>query len=219
MSDDALDEHPGGRLEGLITAWANREDRFDDWVREVSRAYFSSRLRLEGASKLLGTTPAELQAVLMLATLDDADLAKLASAPPPKTTWLSLAGAKTLGIEAALEALQHLPSGESPFHAVEDAITRVEGPTALYRVGQLPGATLARMASKAKQYGLLRPQDRQALVSFGIMKQTGKPLSPRQMAYAFNLLTKLLDGGAIKRDSPDADQADCDAVLDALSVE
>jgi hypothetical protein len=217
-----VDNGPGasstGRVGDLVESWAADRVPFDAWVRRVSRAFFASRLRLEGAAKLLGTTPAELQAVLSLATLEDDDLALFTGPPPPRTTWLTFAHSTTDGIEAGLEALRTLPAGESPFHAVEDAVRAVEGPGVLQRVAELSGTTFVHMGEKAKQYNQLGTKGPGALQSMGRQKRTGKPLTPRQVAYAYNLLEELADRGAVRRDSPDDDQADCDAVLDALGL-
>ena len=119
-SDEEPMSEPEGRIESLVSTWTSGPARpFDDWLREVSVAYFASGMRLEGASKLLETTPAELQGALSLATLDDDDLAVLAGVRPPKTTWLSFAMATSAGVRAGADALRGLNDGESPFHAVE----------------------------------------------------------------------------------------------------
>jgi hypothetical protein len=215
-TSDSDFEQGTGRLGRLIESWSTR-GRFDDWVVDVSEAYIASRLRLEGAAKLLDTTPAELQAVLNLATLDEEELRLIGENPPPKTTWLTFALASREGIEAAIAALGAMPVGASPFHTVRDAIHGVEGPTVLERVAALTGPDILHMWSKAKQYGLLSPKSQKALESMGKQKRTGRPLTPRQTAYLYDLLRQLADGGAVRRDSPDGDQDVCDAVLDAIA--
>jgi hypothetical protein len=58
--------------------------------------------------------------------------------------------------------------------------------------------------------------DRSALVSFGRTIRSGRPLTQRQAAYALSLVQQLIDGGAVRRHSPDEDQEVCDVVLDAV---
>jgi hypothetical protein len=206
-----------GRQESLVDAWASAVP-FDDWVRAVAGAYLASHQRLEGAAKLLGTTPVELQAVLNLATLDDEELAILSESPPPKTTWLSLALSSRGAIEAALVALREMPQGASPYHTVHAAIATVDGPGEHERIAALPGSTIVHMAEKAKQYNLLGEGGQKALADIGKRKRTGSALTAPQVGYLSRLLRQLSDGGAVRRDSPDGDQSDCDAVLDALGV-
>jgi len=50
----------------------------------------------------------------------------------------------------------------------------------------------------------------------GMQKKNGRPLTPLQVAYAHSLLEQLADTKVVRRESPDGDQAACDAVLDAL---
>ena len=216
-SADGLEGTDVGRLEGLVKSW-NSEASFDDWVRSVSDSYLASHQRLEGAAKLLGTTPVELQAVLNLATLDDEDLALLGDPIPPKTTWLALATASRPAIETALAALHRMPHGASPSRTVDEAIQEIDGPDQADRIAGLSGATIVHMAKKAKQYGLLGDRGTKALEDLGSQKRTGRALTGAQVGYLTRLLAKLADGGAIRRDSPDGDQQHCDSVLDALGL-
>jgi hypothetical protein len=170
---------------------------------------------LEAAARLAETRPAELAAVLELATLEDEVLELLDEDVPPSTTWFTLASASDEGLRAALTALRE--GGEaSPTQAVRSAISTVEGPATVERVAHLEPAVFNHLAKKAKQYDLLRPRDRQALVSFGRMIRSGRPLTQRQSAYALSLVQQLVDGGAVRRRSPDGDQEVCDVVLDAV---
>jgi hypothetical protein len=205
-----------GRLEQLIEAWSGQGD-FDVWVRRVSDAYFASMLRLEAAARLVRTTPAELQAVLNLASIEDNDLEKIARARPPKTTWLTLATASPAAIDAALRALAEMDPHASPYHTVQNAVGSIEGPGVQDRVAALSGATIVHMGKKATQYNVLSPNQRKALLDIGKRKRTGTSLTPPQVAYLTSLLQQLREAGAIKPDSPDGDQQECDAVLAALA--
>jgi len=182
----------------------------------VSEAYLASHQRLEGAAKLLGANPVELQAVLNLATLDDDELAIMSKSPPPKTTWLSLADASRPAIEQAISALGRMSTGDSPFQTVQEAIGRVDGPAEQDRVASLPSATISHMAKKSTQYNLLGDTGQKAMADFARRKRVGNALTGAQVGYMTRLLGKLVDGGAVRRDSPDGDQDHCDAVLDAL---
>jgi hypothetical protein len=208
-----------GHIAELMRAWNEKQETpFAVWVRSVSKTYYEIRLNLEGAARLLATNVAELQAVLNLATMDDADLELLSSAVPPKTTWFVFAGASSEGVQAGLDALKALGDDASPFQVVYEAVRSVSGPDVSDRVAALPGAVLGHMARKAKQYDLLSPRSRKFLVDIARRKGSGTPLSPRQVAYSVNVLTELVEHGAVSRPSPDDDQEHCNAVLDALGL-
>lgn len=209
------DDEGVGRLEALIDAWNSVDRGFTDRVRLVSQSFFESRLRPEAAAKLLETTVAELEAVLHLAAMDDDDLGLLDSFAPPKTTWFSLSSVSGDVIRRALDAVRQLPEGESPAMAVQAAIEAAK-PSVQTRVAALSGDVISRMATKAKDYGLLNPTARNFMASAARTLRRGDRLSPRQTAWLSELLSELAARGAVKRDSPDDDQSDCDAVLDAL---
>lgn len=215
MPFDDIQDHEPDRVLAFTDAYGASREPFSAWVREVSRSYLSSRLTLEAASRLAGARPAELAAVLELATLEDDELELLDEDVPPSTTWFALAGASSEGLRAALAALREDDTA-SPTRAVRSAIHAVEGPAAVERVVGLDPAIFGHLARKAKQYDLLRPRDRSALVSFSRQLRSGRTLTQRQAAYALSLVQQLVDGGAIRRRSPDEDQDVCDAVLDAL---
>lgn len=215
------DEQPvmAGHIAELMRTWNSRAERpFGEWVRSVSKTYYDNRLSLEGAARLLASSVAELQAVLYLATMEDADLELLSTSVPPKTTWFAFAGADGDGVKAGLEALRSLAPNSSPFQAVEEAVRSVTGPDVSDRVGALTGTVLGHMAHKAKQYNLLSPKARKFLGSIAKRKGSGTPLSPRQIAWAVTILSELVENGAVTRSSPDGDQDHCDAVLDALGI-
>jgi hypothetical protein len=216
---EADESNLGDSLEMLRDAWgAEANTPFDVWVRMVSEAFLASSLDLQPAARLLDTTAAELDAALRLATLEDETLTVLAAGTaPPRTTWYALAGASLTGIRAGLAALETLSLDEPASIAVEHAVRTVEGPSPLERVAALGGPVFGHMARKAKRYNLLRPQSRKFLVDIAIRRGGGKTLTEKQAAYALNVLTDLVDGGAVRSPSPDGDQDICDEVLRALA--
>jgi len=207
---------PESGIRGLVEAWDVPRNPFDYWVRRVSKSFFASRLRLEAAARWLKTSPAELAAVLQLATMEDGALAMLDSDVPPKTTWFAFADADSRGVQAGLEALRRKPPGTSSYQAVDEAVRGTTGPRASDRVAKLSGNIIFHMGKKAEQYRSLRDKDWKALKSMGMQKKNGRSLTPLQVAYAHSLLEQLADAKVVRRDSPDGDQAACDAVLDAL---
>jgi hypothetical protein len=204
------------RVEAFVNAWIRERSPFATWVRDVAQAFASSSLQPEGAAHLVGTTPAELEAVLKLATMEDDDLELLNPHPPSKTTWFLLADATNDGVVAAIDALGTGSANEPPSQVVIEALRTVEGPPAAERIAALPAATLGHLAKKAKQYDLLTPKARAFLGSIATRKKSGQSLTPRQVAYAQNLIDDLIAGGALKRKSPDNDQKIVDEILDAV---
>ena len=218
MNSAVEDAEPRDPLEDLAAVWADEERTpFDLWLRRTSGAFLATSLELEAAARLIQTTSAELDAALRLATLDDDSLAILAAGPrPPRTTWYAFAGASPAGVRAGAEALGRLKEGEPATLVVDDAISAVEGPSKLERVGGLDGKVFGHLAHKAKQYDVLSPKSRQFLVDIAIRRNVGKTLTEGQAAYALNLLTDLVDRGIVRQDSADGDQPICDEVLAAL---
>jgi hypothetical protein len=200
-----------------VEAWNSDRAPFHQWVRNVSKSFFGSHLRLEGAARWVKTTPAEMAAVLQLATMDDDALELLSVKVPPKTTWFAFADTGLEGVRAGLEVLQKIPKGVSSYKLVADAITRVAGPGPSDRIAKLPGGVLVQMGNKAEQYGALGKKGFSALKSMGIQKKNGRTLTPRQVAFVHSLLEQLVDAGIVRRNSQDGDQSACDAVLDALA--
>ena len=213
-------EQPTDKFLNLVDAW-NKYDSmpFDKWVLDVSESYFLSGLTLKMAANFLKSQPAELQAVLNLAALDEENLALLGKLKPPSTTWFSLAAASTDGLKAAIKALLGTKESRSPFLIVEDAIRTIEGHTVFERIAGLRSEIFGHAAKKAQTYDLLKERDVKALKGWQARTKSGKTLTPAQMAYADGLLRDLIAGGAIRRDTKDNDKAICDEILDALGYE
>ena len=203
----------------LYKAWNSFHDKsFDSWIIDVSEFYFRSGIGLKLASQILDVQPAELQAALNLATLEEEELALLAALNPPKTTWFTLAAASPDEIRQALDALISADEGESPFSIVEAAIREIKGPTTMERIAALSPEAFEHAAKKATGYKLLNDKHIKALGGWKARVRSGRSLTPPMMAYAAGLLLELNVQGAIVRDSKDGDQEICDEILDALGV-
>lgn len=207
-------EAPSG-ITALIDRWDSDREPFDEWVQDVSEAFFETSLGLEDAALWLQSRPAELAAVLRLATLDEDELTLLAEDVPPKTTWFAFSRSDSDGIEAGLDALANLEDGRSAHWAVEESIEEVSGPRPVDRVVEVETDTLVHFAEKAEQYNALWEKGRKALRDIAKKKQWNDLTEP-QKVYLHDLVEQLADQGVISRDSPDDDQALCDEVLDAL---
>ena len=199
----------------LKAAWDAPRDRFADWVRGVSEAFEHTDMTLEAASTAASVGQAELDAVLHLALMDDDDLDVLSDEVPPKSTWFLLAGATSEGVRAALRAMKS-SGGRPAFEVVEEALSETQGPTEEDLVAALQSEVFKHLASKAKQYNALTPKSRKALADFGTRIKGGRPLTPRQLAWAVDLMEKLADAQVVVRNSRDGDSAICDQVLDAI---
>lgn len=215
--EDVIADSSVDKFGRLIDAWNEFDDvSFDVWIQSVSNAYFESGLGLKFAANLLEVRPAELQAALNLAALEEEDLLALAQVRLPKTTWFSVASATSEAIGSAIDALRHSSVSDSPFFTVERAIREISGPNSLERVMTLKSDCFTHAAKKATAYGLLSARSRTALKNWGSAVRSGKPLTLRQAAYAKDLFKQLAEGGAIKRNSPDQDREICEEILDAI---
>ena len=208
------------KFTNLVSAW-NEFDSipFNEWVVEVSDNYFRSGLTLKMAANFLGTQPAELQAVINLAALEEENLSLLAELKPPNTTWFSLAAASTDGLRAAIRALADAKVVHSPFLLVDGAIRAVEGPSVFERIAGLRSEVFGHAVKKALTYSLLNEKGIKALKGWQTRVRSGKTLTPAQMAYADGLLRELVEAGAITRNSKDNDKEICDEILNALGYE
>ncbi|KAB1184766.1 MULTISPECIES: hypothetical protein [Haloferax] len=200
----------------LVDVWDSSRDPFNEWVLSVSQTFYESGLGIEMVARFLDTTPGELAAVLVLATMEEDDLSILAEDVPPKTTWFAFANATTDEIVAGLKALDDMSSDDAPHAVVKGAFREVSGPRPEENVAELPGKVFFHMSTKAKQYGLLSGKSRKFLFDMGKRRRADYDMSPAQADYACDLLEQLADKGAVTRGSPDDDQDICNQVLDAL---
>jgi len=219
MSDEWIDKASSDKYSGLLSAWNDIDNvPFDVWVMNVSESYFRAGIGLNFAARLLNIRPAELQAALNLAILDEDDLSLLVDLDPPNTTWFGLASASTEALQAAILALRNASGDKSPASLVDEAIKTISGPSSLERISALSSEAFGHAAKKAQAYDLLPEKSRKALKNWQSNIRTGRGLTPSQAAYAKSLLQQLCDGGAIVRNSADGDQEICDQILDALNA-
>lgn len=216
---EKLDSNADSPMLTLVDIWDSSRDPFDEWVQEVSRAFYDSKYGIESAARLLDTSSGELAAVLSLATMEDEALELLAEDVPPKTTWFAFAGASQDEIKAGLEALDNRGPDDTPHSVVKSKIREVRGPTSEQNVAELPGDVFFHLSTKAKQYDILSGKSKQFLYQMGKLRATGNEPSPKQIDWAHDLLEEMVEKGAIRRESPDDDQEICDQVLDALGKE
>ncbi len=220
MTSESLDNYSEDKFTKLINAWQNVEElSFDQWLTNISSAFASAGMTLKIGAVALDVRPAELQAALNLASLDEESLLLLAGQNPPPTTWFSLASASTGAIKAALEALNSPEAKHSPSSVVEAAIRNITGPSVLEKVGALPSEVFGHAAKKAEAFQLLTEKSRKALKGFERTKRSAGSLSGAQIAFAKDLLQQLAKGGAVSRNSKDGDSEICNQILDALDEE
>lgn len=199
--------------------WKDKESLdFKTWVLRLAQDFENSPYSLQSASRQISTRPAELFAILQVATLSEDLLDEFVRVMPPKTAWLSVCSSSELGAKAALSALD-LAKGEkslSPWRTAEAAIESATGGSVHSKVAQLNSRLISHALKKAKTYDLLNPKERIALSNFASSKKSGKTLTPKQVAYLQILLTRLVEGGALDKDSPDGDVNECLEILEAL---
>jgi len=205
-------------VEGLQAVWSTPDLPLGTKARLISRFTMKSRLSLEGAARICDAAPAEIQALLDLATLDDDDLDLVSQANPPATTWFLFAGADSDWIRAGVEALRAVPAQEPVLRAVYEAMREQSGPDLDERIAALSGETLGHLAHKAKEYGKLSPKARKFLVDLAKRKGVGRSITERQLNWLRAILFELVECGVVCRESPDDDQDSCNEVLDALGM-
>lgn len=206
-----------GRLGQLLEAWTHRlEMPVGDWVQLVSQAYFNCDISLVGAAELVGAQPAELQAALVLASMDESDLEIVSKFNPPVTTWFFIAECPRHHLQDLLEGIKADDKSYSPAERAQTLVRGFAGPTLSESIATLDSSVYLHVAKKAEQHNALSQKSQQALKGFGVRLRQGKALTPKQIAYAESLLQQLVELGIITRKSPDGDTVIMEAVLQAL---
>lgn len=204
----------------LESTWRGPRQALDSWIRLFGARYQESELSVEEVAELVGATQAEVEAVLRLDALDDATLALVAAARPPMTTWMLLSEIPTHHIAKALAGLEGRPYGTA-YESARVAIQDLVGLRPAERVAVIDHDLLTFVIDKASQYGFWAgarsTQHLKALKSFASRRRAGKPLTPKQAAYALGLMTELVDGGVIRVPSHDGDEAQCEAIIQAIA--
>jgi hypothetical protein len=199
--------------------WKSRDSQdFKTWVLSLAEAFENSPYSLQTASRLIGSRPAELFAILQVATLNDDMLEEFVRVMPPKTSWLSICSSNDEGAQAALVALEKVKGQRSysPWRTAEAAIETAIGGSVHSKVAHLNSNLIQHALKKAKSYDVLNEKERSALSNFASFKKQGRSLTPKQVAFLQILLTRLVDAEAIRSDSPDGDVNECLEILEAL---
>lgn len=211
------EEIPTSRLGKLSEAWSLRaEQQVGDWVQNVSQAYFNCDLSLVAAAELLGAQPAELQAALVLASMDEDDLEVVSRFNPPITTWFFIAECPRNNLVALMEGINTVSGDQSTAERAQALVRGFMGPSLSESIATLDSTIYTHLAKKAEQYKALNDKHRQALKGFGARIKRGQSLSPKQIAYAEGLLQQLVELGVISRKTPDGDSEMMETVLHAL---
>lgn len=204
------------RLSELWEAWALPRVPLSGWVRQVGRAFQGSQARVEVASAAVRATQAEFESVIRLDALDDEALHLISEASPPMTTWMLLA---EMGKSEIAEALAQLTDRReaTAFDTVRTSVQVLSGATPIERVTVLPPLALSHAVKKAEQY-LPWPKaskNYKALKDFARRRRSGQTLTPKQAAWALNILIELQATKVLQVPSPDGDDELVQALIDA----
>lgn len=207
------------KYDAFVQAWNSRgEKEFHEWVLDLSDAFNDMNIGLKLAAKLIEARSEELQAALNLSILEESQLKKIGKINPPKTTWYRLAESDEDEFEIVLKTLTNISEGVSPSIAIEEAIRAFRGPTPIEKISALSSEAFARAIKKDDSFKILTEKDRNLLKSLKTKVSTGATMSMAQASYASDVLKKLVQGGAIKRNSPDGDTEICNQIMDALEI-
>lgn len=217
MSGSTAESAERSGLNGFKMLWTSREEMaLDDWIMAVSEAYFSHGLGLESSASLVDCQPSELQAAILLATLEEETLKLISEYDPAITTWFFLAECPPEHLESVLKAVTEEASDIATAEVASRKIRELIGPNSLESLSALDSSVYSHLYEKARQYDVLSERSRGALKNFGGRIKSGKTLTIKQLAYAQDLLTQMADLGVIRRNSPDNDEEIMLAVLKAL---
>jgi hypothetical protein len=193
---------------GFIDAWRRPRDRPSTSGSSRSpAAYYEAHLTLERAARLVRSTPAEVEAALKLATLEE-DLDLLGRRMPPMTTWFLLAEATHDGLVAAVKALdeweQLRPPKDAPVAGRHRGAPPRRGPSTDARVATLDAKVF--WAPGGEGTPVRAPQAEGAQVPRGRLEAAPRRTAAdtAQTAWAKSLLRELIDGGAVRPTRPTA---------------
>lgn len=210
-------------LEEIKQIWSDSYLCLNEKVKGISNAFYSIGLDLLTTATYIGATPAELDAMLSLGSLDDDILDKISEINPPKTTWPLLADASREEAIQALSALaknkeessyKNMPCTFSQF--VFSQMIELSGPSMEQKVGSISGDDLYLLWKKNKSFKALTDCDANFLRNAAFQKKKGKALSLKQLKRLVDIFQILKDKNVISRDSIDGDQELCDRILDLL---
>ncbi len=210
-------------LERINVAWNSTGFTLGERIKNISSDFYAVGLDLATTAAFIKATPAELDALLSLGSLDDDIIDLISEVNPPKTTWTLLASASDEEIRQALKALEHAKithedkqGSTSVSEFVYQQMLDVAGPTTEQLVGMLTGSELGHALKKGQDFNVLSEWDNKFFKSIVVQKKRGKALSTKQLAIMIRILTDLANRGVIKRNSIDGDEEICDKILDAI---
>ena len=203
-------------LENIKDAWTKTDISLADKVTTISNNFYSVGLDLASTAEYIKATPAELDAILSLGGLSEEILERLSKINPPETTWELFANASENEINQALDALEQKTVDDSHLSEfVFRHMSEVAGPTVNQRVGMLTSSDIKRVRVKGEDFKALSEKEIKFLKSIAV-KRYSTELSDAQLEWFKDILIKLVEKGAIKRDSIDGDADLCNRIMDAL---
>ena len=203
-------------LENIKEAWTKTDISLADKVTTISNNFYSVGLDLASTAEYIKATPAELDAILCLGGLNEEILERLSKINPPETTWELFANASENEINQALDALEQKTVDDSHLSEfVFRHMSEVAGPSVNQRVGMLTSSDIKKVRVKGEEFKALSEKEIKFLKSIAV-KRYSTDLSDAQLEWFKDILIKLVEKGAIKRDSIDGDADLCNRILDAL---
>ena len=203
-------------LENIKEAWTKTDISLADKATTISNNFYSVGLDLASTAEYIKATPAELDAILSLGGLSEEILERLSKINPPETTWELFANASESEINQALDALEQKTVDDSNLSEfVFRHMSEVAGPTINQRVGMLTSSDIKKIRVKGEDFKALSEKEIKFLKSIAV-KRYSTELTDAQLEWFKDILIKLVEKGAIKRDSIDGDAELCNRVLDAL---
>lgn len=203
-------------LENIKEAWTKTDISLADKATTISNNFYSVGLDLASTAEFIKATPAELDAILSLGGLSEEILERLSKINPPETTWELFANASESEINQALDALEQKTVDDSNLSEfVFRHMSEVAGPTINQRVGMLTSSDIKKIRVKGEDFKALSEKEIKFLKSIAV-KRYSTELTDAQLEWFKDILIKLVEKGAIKRDSIDGDADLCNRVLDAL---
>lgn len=191
-------------ISNLSSIWGSKTQMpFDLWVKSVFE--LASLVSPEKAAKIVGTNPAEIEAVIRLAILSDEELGLLAKSPPPITTWFLLARMSFDEIKEALVAISNCPPGTPPSSVLKFNLEHIKSAKRTDSIKRLDANTFKVLSKLAKEFGVLNDKSRNALYSFGTRREKGQELTDAQAQWAISMFEDLIAGGVLKVDKQNHD--------------
>lgn len=209
-------------LESIKNIWNNTDIALDKKALSISAFYYSTGLDLDTTAAYINATPSELEALLGLGGLDEKLLKEIAELNPPKTAWTFLNGATEDEVRRSLAALNAERGNKTGRSSIDvgqlmyRSMIEIAELTPEQKVSGLSASDLRHALKKAGQYKADNPFMVKFLKSIAMKRSQGKTLTAKQSSKLFEILSQIVDAGAIARNSIDGDQEICDRILNSL---